>query len=103
MPLVDGSLLRVRGMPDALIKEYVEATEDAWSEIESLEIAAGRGPTVSLHLKESADPQTVVARLGTAGRFGAVEATSPAGLRIVLVQHLLEKLAPNRTDPSVPR
>lgn len=103
MPLVDGSLLRIRGMPDALIKEYIEATEDAWADVESLEIGAnaGRGPSVSLHLKVSVDTQTVVARVGTAGRFGSVEATTPAALRVALTEHLLGKLAPNRTDPGI--
>ena len=98
MALVDASRLRRWGVSDQLIVEYVEAVEAAWDDValQLMELGSvfGRRPSVALQLKlPCAEPQTVLGAVGRDGRFGVVEATTPAALRVALAQHLLQQFA----------
>jgi propanediol dehydratase large subunit len=94
--LVNAAALRLRGVKNRLIAEYVMAVEAAWTDAAPSLVAVGSivGTRPSIHLHPGAprvDPQTVTATVGTGGKFGGVEAATPGTLRIALAQYLAER------------
>jgi hypothetical protein len=94
--LVNATALRLRGVADRLIAEYVMAVEGAWADVAPQVLAVGGivGTRPSIHLRlgpPRLDPQTVTATVGTGSKFGGVEAATPGTLRIALAQHLAER------------
>ncbi len=94
--LVNAAALRLRGLTDRLIAEYVMAVEGAWTDAAPRLVAVGSivGARPSIHLHLGAprlEPQTVTATIGTGGKFGGVEAATPNTLRIALARHLTER------------
>lgn len=94
--LVNATALRIRGVADWLIAEYVTAVEAAWTDAAPRLVAVGSivGPRPSIHLHPGAPrvhPQTVTATVGTGGKFGGVEAATPGTLRIALARYLAER------------
>ena len=96
MAVIHASPLRLRGVPDRLIKEYVAAAEAAWDDA-ALQLrgvdSAGWRPAIWLELKHPIlAPRTITAMVGREGRFGEVEAKTPAALRAALAKHLKGRL-----------
>ena len=96
--LVDASGLRLRGVPESLIYLYEAAAQEAWGQALGRMKAIGGVPgdrlPIALRLKHPLiDPRTITAVIGADGRFGTVEAKTPATLRNRLARHLVDRFA----------